>query len=42
VLFGTFMNRGWYSATLAGDALMLMLAVGAALGVGRPTVAAAI
>lgn len=41
VLFGLFMDRGWYSATLAGAALMLLLAVGAALGVGRRTVAAA-
>lgn len=40
VLFGLFMDRGWYSATLAGAALMLFLAVGAALGVGRRTVAA--
>lgn len=39
VLFGTFMDKGWYSATLAGAALMLLLAVGAALGVGKRTVA---
>ncbi|MBA4257096.1 MAG: MFS transporter [Polaromonas sp.] len=39
VLFGLFMDRGWYSATLTGAALMLLLAVGAALGVGKRTVA---
>ena len=41
VVFGQFMDRGWYSATLAGAALMLMLAVGVALGVGKRTVAVA-
>ncbi len=39
VLFGVFMDRGWYGATLTGAALMLLLAVGAALGVGKRTVA---
>ena len=28
-----FMDRGWYAATLAGAALVLLLSVGAALGV---------
>lgn len=37
VVFGGFMDKGWYGATLAGAALMLMLAVAAALGVGRRT-----
>jgi FSR family fosmidomycin resistance protein-like MFS transporter len=35
VLFGGFMDRGWYGATLIGAALVLFLSVGAALGVGR-------
>lgn len=37
VVFGGFMDKGWYGATLAGAALMLLLAVAAALGVGRRT-----
>lgn len=37
LLFGVFMDRGWYGATLLGAALVLMLSVGAALGVGRRT-----
>ena len=37
LLFGFFMDKGWYSATLFGAALVLMLSVGAALGVGRRT-----
>ena len=35
VVFGQLMDRGWYSATLVGAALVLFLAVFAALGVGR-------
>lgn len=37
LLFGVFMDRGWYSATLFGAAAALLLSVGAALGVGRRT-----
>ncbi len=39
VLFGMFMDRGWFSMTFYGAALVLLLAVGAALGVGRRTTA---
>ena len=39
LLFGAFMDRGWYQATLLGAALVLLLSVGAALGVGKRTVA---
>ncbi len=39
VLFGLFMDRGMYAATLGGAALVLLLSVGAALGVGKRTVA---
>lgn len=35
ILFGAFMDRGWYGATLGGAALVLLLSVVAALGVGR-------
>lgn len=35
ILFGLFMDRGWYAATLFGAAVVLLLSVGAALGVGR-------
>ncbi len=38
ILFGVFMDQGWYAATLAGAAVVLMVAVVAALGVGRRTV----
>ncbi len=38
LLFGMFMDRGWYSATFFGAALVLLLSVGAALGVGQRTV----
>ncbi|QTN28823.1 MFS transporter [Rhodoferax sp. AJA081-3] len=38
VIFGVFLDRGWYSATLLGAALLLLLSVGAALGVGLRTV----
>ena len=37
LLFGLFMDRGWYGATLFGAALVLLLSVVAALGVGRRT-----
>ena len=37
LIFGAFMDRSWYAATLAGAALVLLLSVGAALGVGRRT-----
>jgi MFS family permease len=37
IVFGVFMDRGWYGATLLGAALVLLLSVGAALGVGVRT-----
>ncbi len=37
LIFGVFMDRGWYAATLLGAALVLLLSVGTALGVGRRT-----
>ena len=37
LIFGVFMDRGWYAATLLGGALVLLLSVGAALGVGKRT-----
>ena len=37
IVFGVFMDRGWYGATLLGAALVLLLSVGAALGVGHRT-----
>ena len=37
LLFGMFMDRGWYASTLAGAAIVLGLSVFAALGVGRRT-----
>jgi MFS family permease len=37
LLFGGFMDRGWFAATLVGAALMLALSVLVALGVGRRT-----
>lgn len=37
LIFGAFMDRGWYGLTLAGAAVVLMLSVFAALGVGRRT-----
>jgi len=37
IVFGVFMDRGWYGATLMGAALVLLLSVGAALGVGVRT-----
>ena len=39
VVFGLFIDRGMYAATQAGAALVLLLSVGAALGVGKRTVA---
>lgn len=39
VLFGAFMDRGMYAATLAGAAIFLLLAVVAAVGVGSRTLA---
>jgi MFS family permease len=39
VIFAGFMDRGMYGATLLGAAVVLALSVGAALGVGRRTVA---
>lgn len=41
LIFGGLMDHGWYGATLAGAALVLLLSVGAALAVGRRTVARA-
>ena len=37
IVFGQFMDRGQYSATLLGAACVLLLSVGAALGVGKRT-----
>ncbi len=37
LLFGPMLDRGWYSAALIGAALVLMLSVVAALGVGHRT-----
>ena len=36
-VFGVFMDRGWYGATLFGAAAVLLLSVVAALGVGQRT-----
>jgi MFS transporter, FSR family, fosmidomycin resistance protein len=41
VIFGALMDRGMTTATLMGGALVLLLSVGAALGVGRLTAAVA-
>lgn len=41
LVFGALMDRGWYAATLAGAALVLLLSVYAAVGVGRRTGTAA-
>ncbi len=38
MVFGVFMDHGWYGATLLGAAVVLMLSVVAALGVGQRTV----
>jgi MFS transporter, FSR family, fosmidomycin resistance protein len=37
LVFGVFMDRGWYGATLLGAAVVLLLSVVAALGVGQRT-----
>jgi len=37
LVFGVFMDRGWYGATLIGAAAVLLLSVVAALGVGSRT-----
>jgi MFS family permease len=37
IVFGVLMDRGWYGATLLGAALVLLLSVVAALGVGKRT-----
>lgn len=37
VVFGLFMDRGWYAATLLGAAVTLLFSVAAALAVGRQT-----
>ena len=37
LVFGVFMDHGWYGATLLGAAVVLMLSVVAALGVGQRT-----
>ncbi|MCB2018592.1 MAG: MFS transporter [Hydrogenophaga sp.] len=37
LIFGLLMDHGWYAATLAGAASVLLLSVFAALGVGRRT-----
>lgn len=37
LIFGQCMDRGWYGATLMGAAAVLLLSVGAALGVGLRT-----
>jgi MFS family permease len=37
IVFGAFMDRGWYGATLLGAAAVLLLSVVAALGVGART-----
>ena len=37
VLFGVFMDHGWYNLTFFGAALVMLLSVGAALGVGMRT-----
>jgi len=39
LIFGVFMDRGWYGATLLGAAVVLSLSVVAALGVGQRTLA---
>jgi predicted MFS family arabinose efflux permease len=37
LIFGVFMDHGWYGATLLGAAFVLLLSVAVALGVGRRT-----
>ena len=38
LMFGVFMDRGWFGSTLIGAALVLLLSVWVALAVGRRTV----
>ena len=38
LIFGVFMDHGWFGATLLGAALVLLLSVWVALGVGQRTV----
>ena len=38
LIFGAFMDRGWYGATLMGAAAVLLMSVLVALGVGQRTV----
>ena len=40
-LFGVFMDRGWYNMTFFGAAVVMLLSVAAALGVGTRTARAA-
>lgn len=40
LMFGLFMDKGWYAATLAGAGLFLLIGVYTALGVGKRTAAA--
>jgi MFS family permease len=40
LLFGWFMDHGWYALTLSGAALVLLLSVGVALAVGHRTATA--
>jgi MFS family permease len=40
IVFGAFMDHGWFGATLIGAAAVLLLSVVAALGVGQRTVPA--
>jgi MFS transporter, FSR family, fosmidomycin resistance protein len=42
IVFGQFMDRGWYSGTLLGAALTLLVSVAAALAVGKRTAAASL
>lgn len=37
ILYGVFMDRGWYATTLIAGAVLLLASVWAALGVGRRT-----
>ena len=39
MVFGAFMDHGWYALTLGGAALVLLISVYAAIGVGHRTVA---
>ena len=37
MIFGRFMDHGWYALTLTGAAVTLFISVYAAIGVGRRT-----